>query len=282
MIKNNLKNLEKALDSVDVNELISIVNTLDEEGKKILLAGIGSKLTDAKKKQILNAIKAKVMVTDTAARNWLVQGISGMYVAGLNTTDTMLRSFGIKSELGKITVEVLKTAGELKPHLQAVNALISNAYLDFGGSMTGYVKGAEKILNDTLRRQVRADIALGRLEGASVREIKNVVKNTLADKGFTVLLDRGGNQWELSRYAEMVTRTHLIKANNEAAVNRAGDYDIDIVEVSTHGATDDICAELEGKIFSISGTNKDYPMLQEEPPFHPNCRHSLLLRPDLS
>lgn len=281
MIKNNIRNLNKALAEANIPELMAIVDTLDSDGKKLLLVGIGTQLTEAKKKALVKAIRSQVTVADVAVRDWLVKSIATSYVSGLNTTDLFLKKFDIKVAKEKITIEILKTAGDLKPHLQVVNSLISDAYLDFGTTMNGYVKGAEKILNDTLRKQVRQDIALGRLDGASVREIKKVVTQTLGDRGFTVLLDRGGNQWELSRYSEMLTRTHLIRANNEATINRAGDFEIDIVEVSTHGATDEICAGYEGKIFSISGKSREYPKLEEEPPFHPNCKHSLLLRPDL-
>jgi methionine aminopeptidase len=122
---------------------------------------------------------------------------------------------------------------------------------------------------------------MGRLEGEGVREIKKTVKSAFENQGFTVLIDRGGHKWELSQYAEMLTRTHLIKANNEGVLNRAGDFNIDVVQISSHGATDEACGSQEGKIYSVSGKN-DYPLLGDnEPPFHPNCKHSLLMRPDL-
>lgn len=181
-----------------------------------------------------------------------------------------------------VTVDQLKTDPIYQEHVKIVNALIGDAYLDFGNAMTGYVKGAERIMNDALKRQIRSNIAGGRLEGQSIPQIKKTVKTTLQDQGFTVLIDRGGAKWSLANYSEMLARTHIIKANTEGVVNRAGDYGIDIVEVSSNNATDSICSAEEGKIYSVSGNSKNYPPLAgHEPPYHPNCRHTLLLRPEL-
>jgi hypothetical protein len=70
---------------------------------------------------------------------------------------------------------------------------------------------------------------------------------------------------------------------NEGNINRAGDFEVDIVEVSSHRAMDSLCAPQEGRLYSIKGKSPNYPPLaRNEPPFHHNCRHSLLLQPDLS
>jgi len=413
----------KAMEGLDsltgVNELMKTVKALDDEGRKILLKALGEQLTDAKKQSILAQLKGLVTPADAKIKNWLVQGISKSYVAGMNSAQKFAtinlqpkgvtlfkwvggdkgaaraeinalagnvdpfnlggihfaldpqssKEFGdvltasilpkqyklveLKSLLpasarnlsaddmlaranilaadkgmtvlqlakaqgfdgviypsnenqGKwvalnetvaktkliptiptgapsLTVQMLQTVPFMKPHLQAVNALLSDAYLDFGTTMTGYVRGAERILNDALRKQIRSNIGAGRLEGEGVAAVKKVVKETFSDRGFTVLIDRGGRQWSLDQYSEMVTRTHIIKANNEGVVNRAGDFEIDIVEVDTHGAEDSLCEPQEGKIYSISGKSKNYPPLADnDPPFHPNCKHTLLLRPDLT
>ncbi len=183
----------------------------------------------------------------------------------------------------KVTVELLKTSNVFKPHLQAVNALLSDAYLDFGNAMNGYVRGAEKLLNDALKRQIRSEIAFGRLEGSSISDIKKIVKETIGDRGFNVLIDKGGRQWSLGNYSEMLARTHINKANNEAAINRTREFGVDIVEISNSGATDEACTSEEGKIYSISGESQNYDSLDgHEPPYHPNCTHNLIPRPDLS
>jgi len=48
------------------------------------------------------------------------------------------------------------------------------------------------------------------------------------------------------------------------------------VQVSSHGTVCEICAQYEGKVYSISGKTLGYPILDARTPFHPNCEHSLL------
>jgi hypothetical protein len=187
-----------------------------------------------------------------------------------------------KGKVEKLTVETLKSDPNLKPHLQVVNNLLSDAYADFGNTMTGFVKGAENILNEATKKQLRGQIAFGRLEGEGIPKIKSDLAKTIKADGFTVLLDKGGRKWSVGRYAEMLARTHIISANNEAIISRAKEIGVDIVEVSNHQTTTPLCEQFEGKIYSLSGKSANYPQLPEEPPFHPNCKHFLLLRPDLS
>lgn len=277
------------LDSVaGVNELVKIITKLDNEGRAILLRSLNTELTDLRKTQVLNALRQTVGASDAAVRAWLVKGITASYVEGANFAVKSLKAINFRPKAGQpplvlMTPELLRSSPFLKPHLQTVNTLLSNAYLEFGSAMTGYVKGAETILNETIRRQIRSQIAEERLMGSAIRDIKKTVTETLGDRGFTALVDRGGRKWDLSRYSEMLSRTQINKAANEAVVNRNSDWGVDIFEVSAHGAEDEACASEEGKIYSLSGNSKNYPPLDgHEPPYHPNCTHNLIPRPDLS
>ena len=281
MAKNLKKQTEKVIAKADIPALLKIVDGLDDDVRKIVEKTIAKDLTDVKKKQALAEITKTVSKADGEVKVWLVNGIAEVYVEGMKNTDKVLHKFNIKTPAGKLTVSTLKSA-ELAPTLEAVNALIGDAYLDFGSSMTGMIKSTDHIFNDVLKQQTRATITEGRLVGKSVREIAKEVSDNIGQKGFSVLIDRGGNKWSLPRYSDMLARTHLMRANNEATVNRSAEFGVDIMEVSDHGTTTPICIPYEGKKFSISGKSKDYPLLTNTPPFHCNCKHSLYPRPDLS
>ena len=284
MGKNRQQHTTELLKQADLDELLVIMNELEKAGETEMLAALSTELTEAKKKAAVANVQQAAVVTDGKVKEWLIPAVSEAYVAGATALHKELRKFGIKTALGKVTVEVLKTVPDMKPHLAAVNSLLSDAYLDFGSGITGFAKGAEHALNDALKRQVQSKLALGRLTGTDIRSIKKDIAAQLSDRGFSVLLDRGGNKWQLNRYSEMLARTHVIKANTEATINRGAELDIDIFEVSTHGAFDELCAPHEGKKYSRSGKSKNFPKLTESrtPPFHPNCKHTLLPRPDLS
>jgi hypothetical protein len=272
----------------DVSSLLDYFKKLDTVGRNTILKTISSSMTNSDKLKALGVIKGAVGNADKDVRDWLVKGIETSYINGVNQTVADLKSIKFKSvkgmpPLGNLSVKLLHSAPEFKPHLLAVNTLLSDAYLDFGNALTGYVKSSERILNDALKRQIRSAIAIGRLEGDSVRDIAKQVKTIFEDKGFTVLVSRNGREWSIDNYAEMLARTHLLKANNDGVINRAGDYNIDIVEFSSHGSDCEECSDLEGELFSISGNSDEYDALGDnEPPIHPNCKHTLLMRPDLS
>ena len=182
----------------------------------------------------------------------------------------------------KVTEGTIKTDPNMTGHLYAVNALLDDTYLDFGKGFNDYARGAEKILNEATRRQMRNKILEGRLKGSSVQKISKEIQGNLQNKNFQFsLIDRGGKKWSIADYSNMLTRTHLIKANNEGTINRANEYNIDIVQISNHATACPTCMKYENKIYSLSGSSKKYPQLDLQPPFHPNCRHAILLRPDL-
>jgi hypothetical protein len=82
--------------------------------------------------------------------------------------------------------------------------------------------------------------------------------------------------YNLGAYARMVARTTLREAQTQATLDLCATYENDLVEVSYHGTDCDICLEYEGKVYSLSGNDPNYPVLDEQPPFHPNCKHDIL------
>jgi len=281
--KKREEELGRLLDK-EVSELRTILGELEEKGQNSIEAATSIELLEARKRAVMVEIKGAVAEADAQVKAWLSPAMAGAYIAGFNYTDEILKTFDIKLKSGVLTVDILRTVEDFAPHLQVVNLLIGDAYGDIAGGMTGWVRGNERVLSDVMRQQIQSRIAEGRLAGEAARIIKKDVVSIIQKNGLRALLDRGGRQWTLERYSEMVTRTHLIKANNEATLLRMKEYDIDIVQVSTHGATDDLCMPQEGEIYSMSGKSKNYPRAQPEdlPPYHPNCKHSLLPRPDLS
>jgi len=285
MSEHALRFTESIFDEAGLDEFLSIVTDLDDAGRELLIQALRGQLSTAEKTAILADLDTHIIDADTEIRAWLVRGISTGYVEGIGFADRELATFGFKgpdgSEFGQVTIQVLSTP-EFSPHLAAVNTLLSEAYNDFAFTMRGFIQGAERIIDEGLRRQIRVAIALGRLEGSDIRTIAKTVEALFADRGFTVLIDRGGRQWSLANYSQMVTRTQIIKAANEGVINRMNEFDIDIVQVSAHGATDNLCEPQEGKIYSISGNSKNFPPLAgNEPTYHPNCKHILEPRPDL-
>ncbi len=111
----------------------------------------------------------------------------------------------------------------------------------------------------------------------------------LQNKGITAFVDRAGRHWSLQSYGNMAVRTTARQAQ-VAAMLTADDYDLwQIVKI---GSTCPVCAPLEGRVYSKSGTNPDYPPLslafgKIDPSgpddlantylnIHPNCLHAIV------
>ena len=132
--------------------------------------------------------------------------------------------------------------------------------------------------DDVYRRAVREG-AQYVTSGAGTRlEGSQRILNDFANRGITGFQDKAGRSWNLSSYVEMATRTATGRAQVEGNINRMQQNNIDLVVVSAHVESCELCDPWEGEILSVSGNNDDYPSVQDARDgqlFHPNCRHNL-------
>jgi hypothetical protein len=133
-------------------------------------------------------------------------------------------------------------------------------------------------INDEFRK-VGLEVVQRKLtEGMTIRQTRAALLEELTQSGLTSFVDQAGRRWQLPQYAEMVARTtsrEAYTAGTVAVVQRAG---YDLVQATTHFPTCHICASRQGRVYSLSGTNPDYPALSssgEYFPWHPNCGHVL-------
>lgn len=164
-------------------------------------------------------------------------------------------------------------------HAEQVNILLSDASADFGVGLDGVRKAAGQTLSRVASEQLRIKIAEGVLSGSSIDTIQAGVFKEMRKAGFITFIRRDGKNMNLSDYARMLTRTHIIRVANEGTVKRANELGITIFEMSKHPNTPDkACLDIEGKLYDTSGKKYDKP---PSLPIHPNCRHKLFPRPDL-
>jgi hypothetical protein len=132
----------------------------------------------------------------------------------------------------------------------------------------------QTLLNESL---IDITVAAG-FESGDLRQAANALSNQLwgdlwgsIKKGHFV--QAGRYKYTPEYYAELVARTKFHDAHSQAALVQSANYGTDLVQVSSHNTTTVICQEFEGKIFSISGKDKRFPVLTQVPPYHPNCLH---------
>lgn len=84
-----------------------------------------------------------------------------------------------------------------------------------------------------------------------------------------------GRNYDLIPYAELCARTRIRRVQSEAVLNSCKEWENDLVKISEHGTITKKCLNYEGITFSLSGEDPDFEYLDEYPPFHPNCMHSM-------
>lgn len=143
---------------------------------------------------------------------------------------------------------------------------------------------------DVYRRIGMEQVALQQATGRGTYKMLPGFVEQLRREGITAFVDKAGRNWSLHTYCAMVSRTTSRQAEVLAVLT--ADPEQDLYRISSHGTTCGICAPFEGRVYSKSGTNPDYPPLaaafgKQDPAgpdilantwlnMHPGCLHSIL------
>ena len=143
---------------------------------------------------------------------------------------------------------------------------------------------------DVYRRVGMEQVAYQQARGTGTYKILPGFVEALRREGVTAFVDKAGRHWSLHTYCAMVSRTTSRQAEVLAVLT--ADPEQDLYRISVNGTTCGICAPYEGRVYSKSGTNPDYPPLaaafgKQDPAgpdtlantwlnLHPNCLHSIL------
>ena len=146
-----------------------------------------------------------------------------------------------------------------------------------------------RIEPDVYRRVGLEQVALRQATGQGVYKQLPQFVEALRREGVTAFVDKAGRHWSLHTYGSMVSRTTSRQA--EVLATLTADPEQDLYRITRTGTTCALCAPYEGRVYSKSGTNPDYPPLsdafgKQDPNgpdtltntwlnIHPNCRHSL-------
>ncbi|WP_162612894.1 phage minor capsid protein [Lachnoclostridium sp. An14] len=150
------------------------------------------------------------------------------------------------------------------PQTAAVNQLSYNLLGEIAeASETAYktVQGfytIARLETDPYRTAALTQVAQQEASGIGWTQTSARMARELKNQGITAFTDKAGRKWTLSDYCNMCARTTARQAE-VAAVLTADDHDLwQIVKI---GSTCPVCAPLEGRVYSKSGTNPDYPPL---------------------
>lgn len=171
---------------------------------------------------------------------------------------------------------------------QQLMAEITDATITSMATVQSAILG--RVEPDVYRRVGLEQVAGIQATGKGVNAAVPDFVEALRREGITAFIDRAGRRWSLHTYCTMAARTTSRQA--EIAAVLSADPGHDLYKISSHGTTCKICAPFEGRVYSRSGTDPDFPPLadafgKQDPAgpdtlantwlnIHPNCLHVLI------
>lgn len=267
----------------NIEQELKIKKQIEELAKVYLAAQKGIKaelrrldITDfrrARSEAILREINLILRGLDLKARQWAEKAIPQAYRRGFDLAGEQLKRLRVTSfvDYDKII------------HTSAVGILVDDITFDLLFANDSIQKNVGRFIRVTQQRimedqQISRMIAEGVVRGETRRAVSDSLleafRKRMEDEQFITI---NGRNYRPDYYAELVARTRGREASSQGTINTALQYDVDLVQWSVHSNSCPICQELQGKIYSISGTNDDFPALTKEttPPAHPHCAHVL-------
>jgi len=201
------------------------------------------------------------------SRTWCQEAIPASYMKGVAWADAdPLAGNKVLAGFGQI-------------HQQAAQVLAENTYSRFIG--VDQIVGRQV---DDLFRSVALENIKGSVIGyETTAKAARRIREDLAERGITGFRDRAGRDWSLSRYAKVAAQESTNQSFRQGTLNRFQENGHDLVRLSSHSGSCKQCQQFEGRTFSLSGNDTEYPSLDEARAggvFHVGCLHTISLAPE--
>lgn len=201
------------------------------------------------------------------SRTWCQEAIPDSYMKGVAWADAdPLAGQKLMSGFGSI-------------HQQAAEVLADNAY-----SRLSDVNSVVGRRVDDVFRQVALEHAKGAVIGyQTTNQAAKRIREDLAERGVTGFRDKSGREWDMRRYAKVLAQETTNQSFRQGSINRYQERGHDLVRISGHKGSCPKCTPYEGRTFSLSGTDAEFPPLDEARKgglFHVGCLHVPSLAPE--
>lgn len=204
-------------------------------------------------------------ITDKAggkAKKYFKEAVPKRYLEGMQQN--------LQALAGQGAVPIDTQAQLTQVHQSAVNVLIDNAV----GQLEDAANQVGRRVQDAIRTAGLNAVTTKTTTGQTVRQTAQALRETLAAQGIKAV---GGMQ--LDKYADLVARSTTREATNRGAINQGTELGYDLVQFSSHASPCPVCAQFEGRVYSVSGSTSEYPALYSTAfkggyaNIHANCKH---------
>ncbi|MDF2884732.1 MAG: Phage minor capsid protein 2 [Clostridiaceae bacterium] len=252
----------------DVQKLIDIYTKAQENLIKTIAKNEAKGNVSTYQKSLLNQVLKILSDLDNEAKKWADNVIPSYYKQGIDEAIQELKDLGQDVNLNNNFSQI---------HQGAIQAIMDSCYGDLHDA-NNYVG---RHIQDTIRQAGIDEVTQKFAQGFTVKQCKQNIVNKLISGGINGIKDKRGRNISLDAYASTVARSTTREATNKATTNQLTGLGYDLVKVSSHATTCPLCSVYQGRVYSISGKNPNYPPLDtafsgDYANIHPNCRHVLM------
>ena len=138
------------------------------------------------------------------------------------------------------------------------------------------------VANASLNKEIKQVIMQKIIQGETIKQTRaRIVDQLYGSLDPSGKIKIRGRMYDPTKYAEMVARTTTREVTNSVAISEADAVGSNLVQMSSHRNTCEICAPFQGRVYSLDPGNTEYPYLYDDAfpsgykIIHPNCRHVL-------
>lgn len=251
-----------------INEYKKAVVKISNELERIDV----SDLSRAHSMAVLSEVGNILVELDASTKVWIEEYFPLVILEGAASAMVALELVGSMEEAKKV-VKFNKFNKEL------VEIMVADTQTDLLAVTQNVNKKVRIAVRQVFSESLRSNYAAG-INGRRTinRETLMGLRKTLGDAVNTGIIDSAGRRWKPEDYVDMITRTKMMNAYNEAHTNEAVSRNAFHGVISSHGATD-ACRYHEGRIVKLTPEAPgDYPTIDELKAsgqiFHPRCKHS--------
>jgi len=217
-------------------------------------------------KALIKQIDAEIKKLNKEASGWAQVALPAAYDLGIDNTNDGLAQQGEEVPPLDATLAGL--------HTSAVKVIVNNTV----NTLVTANMWVGRQLKDHIRQAGLEATAMKYASGQTYKQMGKEFKQRLLNENITSIKTTSGANIPVEKYAATVARSTTREATNTATMNQLTGFGYDLVMMSTHTPTCKLCAPLQGRVYSISGTDRRFPALGVafKPPYHnvhPNCDH---------
>jgi Phage minor capsid protein 2 len=232
-------------------QLLALIQTLEE--------GPTKRKKEQLQKQVQNILN---QLTETAAEG-ARQIIEDSYGDGSAAAIRELKRQGLLASQLEATMKTVL-------HTRAVQAIVDETFYRILEASDHMAQDAK----DRIESIVRTANQRSLVEGVSRRQATKDAIAEVNQVGIRGMVAKNGAVIPAEKYMANVIQYHQRQAHVEGVLNRMTDNNSDLVYVNTVGITCQLCAQYQGRVYSLTGKDSRFPKLTVRPPYHGHCVHS--------